>query len=156
MDHKKSENPSSSSEVIFDQASCSSNYEEALIEDEMLIEDEEMLIEDEEMLIEDKEMLIEDEVLIKDEEEALIEDVLIRDIDYSLEDEENNLLDDEEIVVEETLIQVSIDDPDEMSSVNSNSIVRVIALETDSPVLQIENKVSFIFVCINIYLCLYK
>jgi len=53
-----------------------------------------------------------------------------------------------EEIVEETLIHVVMDNADEMSILNANSNVRVIAIDSDSPALQIENKVSrrlFIF-----------
>ncbi|XP_060877870.1 zinc finger MYM-type protein 1-like [Metopolophium dirhodum] len=43
---------------------------------------------------------------------------------------------------EETLIQVVMDNADEMSILNANSNVRVIAVDSDSPALQIENKVD--------------
>lgn len=46
-----------------------------------------------------------------------------------------------EEIVEETLIHVVVDNADEMSTLNANSNVRVIAIESDSPALQIENKV---------------
>jgi len=54
---------------------------------------------------------------------------------------ENDLSDCEEIVVEETFIQVTPDNPDEMSDLNENSNVRLIALDSDAPALQIENKI---------------
>jgi len=56
---------------------------------------------------------------------------------------ENDLSDCEEIVVEETFIQVTPDNPDEMSDLNENSNVRLIAIDSDAPALQIENKVAF-------------
>jgi len=46
-----------------------------------------------------------------------------------------------EEIVEETLIHIVVDNADEMSILNANSNVRVIALDSDSPALQIENKV---------------
>jgi len=46
-----------------------------------------------------------------------------------------------EEIVEETLIQVVMDNADEMSILNANSNVRVIGIDSDSPALQIENKV---------------
>lgn len=46
-----------------------------------------------------------------------------------------------EEIVEETLIHVVMDNADEMSILNQNSNVRVLAVDSDSPVLQIENKV---------------
>lgn len=52
----------------------------------------------------------------------------------------SDTLDCEEIV-EETLIHVVMDNADEMSILNPNSNVRVLAVDSDSPVLQIENKV---------------
>lgn len=48
---------------------------------------------------------------------------------------------DYEEIVEESLIHVVIDDPDEIVNVNANSNVRLIAVESESPALQIENKV---------------
>lgn len=47
-----------------------------------------------------------------------------------------------EEIVEETLIHVVVDNADEMSILNANSKVRVIAVDSDSPALQIDNKVS--------------
>ncbi|NP_001280350.1 uncharacterized protein LOC100569993 [Acyrthosiphon pisum] len=46
-----------------------------------------------------------------------------------------------EEIVEETLIHVVVDNADEMSILNANSNVRVIAVDSDSPALQIENKI---------------
>lgn len=63
----------------------------------------------------------------------------------TVDPEEIELSDSEEIVVEETLIQVSTNNPDDMFSMNANSNVRVIAVDSNSPVLQIENKVTFVF-----------
>lgn len=48
---------------------------------------------------------------------------------------------DYEEIVEETLIHVVMDNPDEISHVNVNSNVRMIAIDSDSPMLQIENQV---------------
>lgn len=63
----------------------------------------------------------------------------------TVDPEEIELSDSEEIVVEETLIQVTTNNPDDMFSMNANSNVRVIAVDSNSPVLQIENKVAFVF-----------
>lgn len=52
---------------------------------------------------------------------------------------------DYEEIVEESLIHVVMDDPDEMAIVNVNSNVRLIAPESESPALQIDNKVIKIF-----------
>lgn len=60
---------------------------------------------------------------------------------------ENDPSDCEEIV-EEEFIHVVMDDPEEMSILNSNSNVRMIALESDSPAMQIENKVRG-FICLT-------
>lgn len=46
-----------------------------------------------------------------------------------------------EEIVEETLIHVVMDNADEMSILNPNTNVRVLAVDSDSPVLQIENKI---------------
>lgn len=45
-------------------------------------------------------------------------------------------------VVEEMFVHVVLDSIEDTSTINANSNVRVKALETDSPVLQIENKAS--------------
>lgn len=45
-------------------------------------------------------------------------------------------------VVEESLIHVTLDNADDTSNVNATSNVRVIAIDTDSPALQVENKVG--------------
>lgn len=63
----------------------------------------------------------------------------------TVDPEEIELSDSEEIVVEEALIQVTTNNPDDMFSMNANSNVRVIAVDSNSPVLQIENKVMFVF-----------
>jgi len=60
------------------------------------------------------------------------------------EGEETDSSDYEEIV-EESLIHVVMDNPDDMSTVNINSNVRLIAVDSDSPALQIENNVIFLF-----------
>jgi len=60
------------------------------------------------------------------------------------EDEETDCSDYEEIV-EESLIHVVMDNPDDMSTVNVNSNVQLIGVDSDSPALQIENKVIFKF-----------
>jgi hypothetical protein len=59
-------------------------------------------------------------------------------------DSNNDSLDaqDFEEIVEETLIHVTVDNADEMSILNANSNVRVLAVDSETPVLQIENKVS--------------
>lgn len=46
-----------------------------------------------------------------------------------------------EEIFEESLIHVVMDNPDDMSTMNINSNVRVNAINSDSPTLQIENKV---------------
>lgn len=46
-----------------------------------------------------------------------------------------------EEIVEETLIQVVVNNPDDVSHLNVNSNVRVTAIESNNPVLQIENQV---------------
>jgi len=46
---------------------------------------------------------------------------------------------------EESLIHVTKDNPDDMSTVNINSNGRLIAMDSDSPALKIENKVIFLF-----------
>ncbi|CAI6345280.1 unnamed protein product [Macrosiphum euphorbiae] len=56
-------------------------------------------------------------------------------------DSDNDSTQDCEEIVEETLIHVVVDNADEMSILNSNSNVRVIAVDSDSPALQIENKI---------------
>lgn len=48
---------------------------------------------------------------------------------------------DYEEIIEETLIHVVMDNPEDMSTLNPSSNVRVIAVDSDSPALQIENKV---------------
>lgn len=58
------------------------------------------------------------------------------------ENEEIELLEDEEIVVEETFIQVSMDNPNDMPIFNVNTNARLMAVDSDSPTLQIENKVN--------------
>lgn len=45
-------------------------------------------------------------------------------------------------VVEESLIHVTLDNADDTANVNATSNVRVIAIESDSPALQVENKVG--------------
>lgn len=50
-------------------------------------------------------------------------------------------------VVEEMFVHVVLDSLEDTSTINANSNVRVKALETESPVLQIENKASgFVYV----------
>lgn len=49
---------------------------------------------------------------------------------------------DSEEVVEETLIHVVMDNPEETVNVNPNSNVRLIGIDSESPALQIENKVN--------------
>lgn len=50
-----------------------------------------------------------------------------------------------EEIIEESMIHVVLDNADEMSTLNANSNVRVIGVDSDSPALQIENKVDFIY-----------
>ena len=57
-------------------------------------------------------------------------------------DNDSKDIQDCEEIVEETLIHVVVDNADEMSVLNANSNVRVIAMDSDSPALQIENKVQ--------------
>lgn len=52
-------------------------------------------------------------------------------------------------IVEENFIHVVLDSFEDSSTINANSNVLVTALETESPVLQIENKVS---VALNLYI----
>jgi hypothetical protein len=61
---------------------------------------------------------------------------------------ENYPSDCEEEIVEEELIHVVMDDPEEMSTLNPNSNVRMVAIDSDSPALQIENKVCR-FICLT-------
>lgn len=77
-----------------------------------------------------------------DSGEVADEETLSQD---TVDPEEIELSDSEEIVVEETLIQVTTNNPDDMFSMNANSNVRVIAVDSNSPILQIENKVAFVF-----------
>lgn len=52
---------------------------------------------------------------------------------------------DYEEICEQSLIHVVMDNPDDMSTVNTNTNVRMIGVDSDSPVLQIENQViSFV------------
>ncbi|XP_026813911.1 general transcription factor 3C polypeptide 6 isoform X1 [Rhopalosiphum maidis] len=46
-----------------------------------------------------------------------------------------------EEIVEEALIHVTVDNADEISILNVNSNVRVLAVDSETPVLQIENKI---------------
>lgn len=58
-------------------------------------------------------------------------------------DSENMEVDssDYEEVIEKTLIHVVLDNSDEAIAINSNSNIRLIGVESESPVLKVENKV---------------
>lgn len=60
---------------------------------------------------------------------------------------------DYEEIIEETLVHVVMDNPEDMSTLNPSSNVRVIAIDSDSPALQIENKV---FLCYSISIQTYS
>lgn len=63
----------------------------------------------------------------------------------------------EEIEVEEeSFIHVVMDNAEEMSTVNANSNVRMIAIDSDSPALQIENKVCTFICWTNFVILLYQ
>ncbi|XP_050443065.1 uncharacterized protein LOC126847077 isoform X2 [Adelges cooleyi] len=47
---------------------------------------------------------------------------------------------DTEEIVEESYIQVTMDNPQELNMLNINSNVRVVGIDTESPVLQVQNK----------------